>query len=175
MREQLRQRLKGQLAQPLTLAAQPLLERGLVDCNACQQVTTVEPTRPLEDLRRPARHERLEFGDVDVHRLAVERDRVALQYEGRRRCWHQHLAQPKQRLAQAITRRFLPDAAPQQRRQLPAWVCFSDRYREICEQRLALLHRQGDGPARLQPGLQAPKEGETQPRHRTPISEIASS
>ena len=162
-REQLRESFERHLAQPLALPQQPLLERCFVHREPAEQIALVERRRPLQRRRRRLPHEALERRGVHLHRRRVQGQRVAVLPH--RRDGADRLADREQRLAQARARRLLADAAPEQARELVARVRPAERQREIGEQRLGLAGGQGDRRARVEPGLKAAEERETEPRH----------
>ena len=78
VREKLRERLQGQLTQPLALAQQPLLERRLVDRESAEQVALIDRAGLCERRRRALADQPLEGRGVDIHGARPQRQRVAV-------------------------------------------------------------------------------------------------
>ena len=163
LRQELRQRLQRQLAEPLPLPQQPLLEPARpLHAQPRQQVPPVERRRRRQRRRRPLGDPALERRHVDLHRRRVQRDRVAL---------HAHPAggqrppQREQRLAEAVPGLALRAVSPEQRRELVARMRPPGGQSQVGQQRLGLPRRQGEGRARAEPGLEAAQEGELEGRH----------
>jgi hypothetical protein len=119
--EQPSQRLEGQLAQPLPLGREPLLEGGCGDGEALEEVPSIELGGLLERLRGALAHEPLEREDVDIERRAVQRHRVFpnSKAEGGR---GERGAKDEKHLAEIGARLVVVDLGPQQGGQLVAWV-----------------------------------------------------
>ena len=168
MCEQLRQSLRRQFAESLPLGDQPLFERRLVDSEAGEEIALVEPGGARQSLGRTLGHQPLEGRDVNIDHGAVQGQRLALDQERRRLRLAKCLTGSEQCLAQARPGRLLPDTAPKQCCELVAGMRSAKRNRQVGQQRLSLLSRQSKRRARLQPGLEASEEGETQTRHGSP-------
>ncbi|MFQ5984807.1 MAG: hypothetical protein ACE5LL_04740 [Alphaproteobacteria bacterium] len=63
-------------------------------------------------------------------------------------------------MPETAARLLLAAVAPKETRQLVARTRLARRQRQIGEQRLGLLRRQGDGRPRPKPGLEAAEESE---------------
>ena len=168
MRQQLRQPLQRQLPQPLPLGDEPLLEQRLVHGEAGEQVALVERGGLLQRLGRALGHQPLEGRDVDIDHGAIQGESFALEQERRRPRLAKCLANREECLAQARPRRLLPDFSPEQCCELVAGVRLAQGDREVAQQRLSLLSRQGERRARLQPGLEAAEKAKVETRHSSP-------
>ena len=77
--EKTRQRLDGQLAQPLTLDQEPGLERFGLDAQAVQELSPVERDGSLERLPVNGRRGCLERGDVHLDSTGLEGGGIAVE------------------------------------------------------------------------------------------------
>ena len=140
--QQLGERLQRQLAQPLALHGAPLLEGGLADVEAIEQIAAIELGRPGQGLGRLADRRRLELDHVDADPRGIERQGVGPVHEDVGGHVPQRAAQPGQGLTERLPSLRLRRVAPEERGELVARVGTARRQREIGEQSLRLLHRQ---------------------------------
>ena len=162
--QQSRQRVAGELAQPLALGGQPLLERRFLHDEAGEEVALVERGGPGEGLRCPLLQRALEARHVHRHEIGGERDRLALQPE--RRQWFQALAKRVDGLAEVRPGLRLRHVAPEQGSELVSRVWAPGRHREIPEQRLVPAREVREDGLLAAPGPEATEECEVQPFHR---------
>ena len=165
MREDVREGLHRQSAQPLLFRGQPFRERRFVDADPLQELAAIERDGPLERFGSSLTHQSLEDGGIDVHRVAVESDRLALHQQGRRLRLRQRLAEHVHRLAQASPRLLIGGITPEQRRQTVARVRLARMEREISEQGQCLLRGQGNNLPTGHPDIETAEEGHEQRLH----------
>ena len=162
--EQPGQRLEGQLAQPLPLGREPLLEGGRGDGQALEEVPSIELGGLLEGLRGALAHEPLEREDVDVERRAVQRHPVLpnAKAEGGR---GERGAKDEEHLAEIGARLVVVDLGPEQGGQLVAWVGLAGVAGEEGEQGLGLLARDRYGLTGVRLELEAAEKAQLQGTH----------
>src|SRR5215468_8412041 len=115
-------------------------------------------------MRRSREREPLEGGRVHVDGGWLQRQAVALLPE----CAvgiAQRLANEEQGLPEARPGRLLPAPAPEERGQRVARMRPAERQGEIGDEGLGLAGGQREGWARVETGLEAAEERETEPRH----------
>ena len=123
-------------SQAITLARQPLLEAGLAQAHAVEEIAAVESRRLLERLRRRLRRQLLELAHVDRHGVGIHRD----SFVGRREdVLGQHAAERKDRLPHTMPRLLFTDVGPEQRGESAAAVGLSWTDAEYSQQSLDLL------------------------------------
>src|SRR5204862_6387702 len=103
--------------------------------------------------------------DIDIDYGAVQGQRLTLEQERQRLRLAKCLADREECLTQACPGGLLPDPSPEQCCKLVAGVRLAHGDGQVGQQRLGFLRRQGERRARLEPGLEAAEEGETQTRH----------
>ena len=81
--EELGQRFERQLVQSLALREEPLLEGGLPEGQALQELAAIEGGGALEGGRRGVGDPSLELGDVHVDGVRVQSDGLSLDQQGR--------------------------------------------------------------------------------------------
>jgi hypothetical protein len=165
VREQFRQRLDGQLAQPLALGHQPFLEGGRRDVESLEELAAVERPRFGERVGGPRRDQALECGDVDLHRRRHHRHRVGADVEDVAVVRRQSLADREQRLTQAVPRLCVRGLSPEERRQLVARVGLPRLEREISQQSLGFAARQDHRRFAAPASLEATEQVEPEGRH----------
>ena len=82
--EELRQRFEGQLAQPLALREEPLLERRLLEGEAFKELAAIERGGAVEGGRRAFGDLALELGHVHVDGGRVQGNGLAVDQQRRR-------------------------------------------------------------------------------------------
>src|SRR5262245_62231076 len=104
MTEQPGQGIERKFPQPLPLVHEPLLERLFIDHEPVEEIAAVERGGLLELDRSPLGNQLLEAENVDIDRLRVGGDGVAVDAE----CWSPKLfqcrAEEEKRLPQRIPR-----------------------------------------------------------------------
>ena len=167
VREQFRQRLDGQLAQPLALGHQPFLEGRLLHAEPLEQLAAVERPRFGERVGGPHRDQALERGDVDLHRRRHQRNRVGADVEDVAVVRRQGLADREQRLPQAVPRLRVRGLSPEERRQLVALVGLPGLDGQIGQQCLGFAARQDHRGSAVPASLKATEQVEPEGRHRS--------
>jgi hypothetical protein len=170
MHEQPAERLDGQLAKPLPLREEPLVERPLGDREPGQQAAAIEAGRLLQRDGPAVGDQRLEARHVDVDGRWIERHRGALQHHSRKRGRGQRLAERREGVAQVAAGLSVRHVAPQECGQPLPRVGPAGRKRQVGQQRLGLPAGQEERRARVQAGLEAAEQAQPEPRdarHRT--------
>jgi len=125
-----------QLAEPLALGDEPLLEGGFLDAQPGEEVAVVEGGSPLEVRDGLSRSEALEQERVDLDEARRQRYGLAVDLQGGR--GRQRLAHLDERLTQAVPSALVAGLGPQQRRQLVPGHGAAAREREVRDERLGL-------------------------------------
>jgi hypothetical protein len=134
--EETAERLDRQLAQPLALRDQPLLERRLADGESLEQVAPVEIDRLFRGLDRARGRETLERGGVHVHRAFGEHHAVVVDHEGRR--LRQRPSQHEQRFTEVLAGTTVVDVGPQQSGELVSGLALRWVEGQVGQKRLNL-------------------------------------
>lgn len=131
-------------AQPLALGCRPLFEPGLSEPQSVDELAAIERRRARQCLGCRRCGQALELGDVDDHRLGIERDSLG---RGLQDVVAEQTPEREQRLPQAMAGLLQIDVAPQQRRQSVARFDLPRADAEYRKQTLDLLaRREGSGP-----------------------------
>jgi hypothetical protein len=138
------QGFEGQLAEPLALGEQPLLEGGRLPSEPREQIPLIEGGRLLERLRGASGRQALELPRIDFQSARIEGDRFARLAEARP---GQGVAEDEEGLPEALSRPLVRGVWPQESGELVAWLGLAGPQREVAEERLGLLTRHGHGLA----------------------------
>jgi hypothetical protein len=79
--ERFRERFERQLAKPLALGEDPLLERRFLKAESFEELAAVQRGGPFERGRRARGHVALELHHVDVHVARIEAHGLAIHEE----------------------------------------------------------------------------------------------
>ena len=163
--EQPRRPVLDQPPQPLALDDEPLLEGRVPHPDPVQQVAAIQRERPLARLHGPRRQQILERRHVDTGRRSVEPDRLPVGDDGGGTLRPERLAQPRQRMLQAVPCPGVVAVAPQQPREPVPGMRRARRQGEHCQQRALLLPRQVPDRAVRRPDLELAEQRHRQGSH----------
>jgi hypothetical protein len=91
---------------------QPVLEDGIMNCDAVEQIAAVERDRLLDALRGACAHQPLEGAHIRAHGRRIEPDRLPVGDDPRRIGRLQALAQAVEGVLQAVPRLRIAAVAP---------------------------------------------------------------
>ena len=157
---------QGHLVQALALGHEPVLERGLLDCQSLEEVALVERGGLGQRGRCRLRSQPLELAHVHGHRGGIAGHHLAIDSERLAGRPAQALPERVQRVAEARARRGLHRAPPEETRQLVARVGPAGRHRQVGQESLGLPGGEGEGYAGIEAGSKAAQERQREPRHR---------
>ena len=159
MGEQPGERLERQLAQPLALGEEPLLERWRGPAESLEQVAPIERHGALERLRRALGHRPLERGHIDVGRGRIQDDGVIPGDQARGRHLGQGSPEGTEGLPETRPRRRLRGVGPEQGGELAAGMGLEG---EIGQEGLGLPGGEDDRSAGFELCLKSPQKREFQ-------------
>src|ERR1700752_1064221 len=96
------------MAQPLPLDEEPVLEAGVVNGEAIEEIAAIERRRPLQRLRCPLAQQLLEEGNIDGYGGRVEPDGLPVSDDRRQGGRLQALAEAVQGVFQAVAGLLIP-------------------------------------------------------------------
>jgi hypothetical protein len=168
--EKLGQRPQGHVAQALSMAKQPVLERRLRDREPIEEITLIQGRRSSQ--RRGGRLGRapLELVHIDRHRLRIEGHRLAVQRKGVKVGGAKALPERVQRLPQAGARSRLGRAPPEEGRQHVSGMRRARRHREVGEEGPRFPGGKGKRGGGLEARSKAAQKCQNQQRHRVSVS-----
>jgi len=146
------------LAKALPLPLQPFLEWRLLHPDALEEIALVQRGGRLQGGHRAFRDQPFEPDNIDVEASPLERHVPLVGDQDR--VGPEHAAQRHERLAQALTRVLVTRAWPQQSRELVARVAAPGRHRQVGEQRLSLVVREGYRGTGAETGAKTSEEDE---------------
>jgi hypothetical protein len=167
LRDELRERLLGAVAQPLALHEQPFLECRIADADPVQELAPIEGCGLLERVSGAFGDQPLEFRRIGDHRCGVERDRMAVGQD-RGGADIKALPQPAQRMFEAVARLPVAAIAPEQAGQLLAGQLRARGEGKHGQERAILLSGNLKGLILRAARLEASKESQPHGRHRDP-------
>src|SRR4029450_8406323 len=162
MGEQARQSPDRHLVQPLSLAEEPVLERGFLDGEPIQKVTPIERGRVRERRWGALGDPPLELENVHRHGAGLEGHHAAVDIERIVVSPRQTPPQRVERLTQACPRRRLDRAAPEQTRELVSGMCLAGWHGQVGKESLRLSRRKGERSAGIEGGSKATTERQSE-------------
>src|SRR5262245_29296337 len=100
------------MAQALPLDEQPVLEGGVAQANAVEEITAIERRRLLQRLRLAVIEQPLEAADIDRQAGRIEAHRLAVGNDRRRGHRLQALAEPCQAMLKTVAGLLIAALAP---------------------------------------------------------------